>query len=96
MAYYSEFSGHCAKYYVRYRDPRFKTNIEKKNWTAARDALIKFSEQDRETLREIYLSEDTFTNTICRMSKRDNVPEERIWILLQKYNHEIAKKRGMI
>jgi hypothetical protein len=95
-AYYSEFAGHCARYYVRHRDPHFKTSIHKKDWTAARDAMGKFTEREQEWLRELYLSGDTMPDNVYQLSKREGLDQDIVWGLLQRYAHAIAKRRGLI
>lgn len=95
-AYYSEFAGHCIRFYVRYPQPRFKTEADKKNWLACDNALKSFSDSDRALLLTLYRENDTMPDNVYQLAKRNDMKQESLWKLVEDLERKVAKRRGLL
>ena len=100
--YYSEFVRHCLRFYIKTWDeapgciPVFKTNADKANWSACYYVLKDYSQNDLDTIAEIYRPGDTIADKIYQMAKVRNVHQDTIWGLINATERKIAKKRGLL
>lgn len=95
-AYYSEFVGHCLRFYASHPDPKFKSEADKKNWYACDNALKGFSDSEREMLTTIYSEGDTIPDNVYQMARKMNVKQDVIWKLLNDLERKVAKRRGLL
>lgn len=95
-AFYSEFASHCIRFYARYPQPRFRTDVDKKNWFACDNALKSFSDADRALLIDIYRDGDTLPDNVYQMAKRKGVKQESLWKLIEELERKVAKRRGLL
>lgn len=94
--YYSEFVNHCLRFYVRYPSPRFRTDVEKKNWNACDLAFKSFSDSDKELLTNLYSDSDTMSDNVYQLAKRNNISQDAIWKLIGELERKVAKRRGLL
>lgn len=96
-AYYSEFVNHCIRFYVRYPQPRFHSDTDKKNWNACDNALKSFNDADKKTIFDIYNNGDDFlTESIACVAKARQCKPGAIWKLIEDFERRVAKKRGLL
>lgn len=95
-AFYSQYVNHCLRFYARYQKPKFHSEADKHNWTACKDALKDFSEQDREMLLRIYRDGDTVADNVYQMSKDKDISQDTLWKLINELEYKIAKRRGLL
>lgn len=95
-AFYSQYVNHCLRFYARYQKPKFHSEVDKRNWTACKDALKDFSEQDREMLITIYRDGDTVADNVYQMSKDKGISQDTLWKLINELEYKIAKRRGLL
>lgn len=99
---YSEFVRHCLRHYIKTLDegkggcPIFRTVAERENWMACRDVLNNFSDNDMDTISQIYRPGDTITDKIYMLSKIKRVPQDTIWSLINNIERRVARRRGLI
>jgi len=94
--YYADFVRHCLRYYCQYHDPKFRSEADKKNWFACRNALNGFPDAQREQLKAIYAEGDILADTICQMERKTGQKQDEIWKLVYDLEHKVAKRRGLI
>lgn len=95
-SYYSDFVTHCMKFYVRYPDPKFKSEAEKKNWYACQNALKDCSDTERDMIVAVYANGDTISDSVYQAAKKFKVKQDVIWNLLNDLERKVAKRRGLM
>lgn len=96
FSYYAEFSNHCLRFYSRYENPIFHTDVERKNWSACQEALLQLSDRDKQMIMDLFQSRDTLEDEIYKASKKYHVSQEKIWNLLFRTQRRVAEIRGII
>lgn len=94
--FYSEYTQHCMRFYVRHPRPDFKSDVDKQNWQACDNALKSFSPSEIDIIKEVYASGDTIADNIYEISVRCEIKQDSIWNLMRKLEHKIAKRRKLI
>lgn len=94
--FYSDYVNHCLRFYSRHTDPEFRSEADKLNWLACKEALAEFNEKDRETLTTIFREGDTIPDNVYQMAKSLNTKQDGIWRLVSDLERKVAKKRGLI
>lgn len=95
--FYSQYVNHCLRFYTRYPKPKlFRSDADMLNWTACKNALEEFPEQDREMLLTIYRGGDTIADNVYQMSEDKGVAQDYIWKLINNLEYRIAKIRGLL
>lgn len=94
--YYSDFVNHCLRFYARHKDPKFKTDSEKKNWHSCDSVLKTYPDADREMLLSIYADGDTVPDCVFRLAKEKGIKQDYIWKLIGELERKIAKRRGLL
>lgn len=100
--YYAEYAKHAMRYYSKFilnassEQPRFKTESDKKNWFACQSALKSFTDEERDILIRLYLTDDTLPENINDLAKRDGIRTDRLWGLVNDLERKFAKRRGLI
>lgn len=95
-AYYSEFTGHCIRFYARYPQPRFHTEADKMNWIACDNVLKSFSDNDKALILSLYRESNTMADNVFHLAKRNNVKQESLWKLVEDLERKVAKRRGLL
>ena len=94
--FYSDMVTHCLKFYVRHRDPKFRSDADKKNWYACENALKSFNETDRTMLIEVYTGGDVMHDCEVETSRRFKVSPDTLWSKVHELERKVAKRRGLI
>ncbi len=85
------------RFYARYSKPNyFRSDADRKNWLACKNALKEFSAEDRERLLTIYRDGDTIPDNVYQLSKKENINQDSIWKLIGDLERKVAKRRGLI
>lgn len=95
-AFYSDMATHCLKFYARHRDPKFRSDVDKKNWYACENALKGFDENDRAMLIEVYASGDFMNDNVSETARRFEVSPNTLWSKVHELERKVAKRRGLI
>lgn len=100
--HYAEYIKHALRFYSKSRmnasskQPRFKTEADKKNWVACQAALNDFSEQEREMFLSIYAEIVPFPEAIASNAKSYHLEQNRVWNLVNDLEKKVAERRGLI
>jgi uncharacterized membrane protein len=94
--FYSDYVNHCLRFYSRHSDPEFRSEADKSNWNACKEALEEFNDKDREILTTIFREGDTIPDNVYQMAKKLNTKQDGIWRLVSDLERKVAKKRGLI
>lgn len=94
-ARYSDYIASCLRFYARYSEPKFKNDVEKKDWLSCDSVLKSLPETDREILMAIYADGDTLADCIFKQAKERGIGQDYIWKLIHDVERKIAERRGM-
>jgi len=96
-SFYSAYVEHCMRFYSRYPNlTRFRSDADKENWFACKNALKDFSAEDTERLLIIYREGDTIADNVYQLSKREKINQDSLWKLLGSLERKVARNRGLI
>lgn len=93
--YYSDYVEHCLRFYTRYKNPNFYSDVDKQDWTACDNVIKTLSIHDRNAIYASYGSKDTIADNVYEYCKRNNIEQSYIWFLIAKVELMIAKQRGI-
>ena len=100
--YYAEYVKHAMRYYAKSmanamsEKPRFKSEADKKNWSACQSALNTFTETERNALVTIYAGGDTIPDNVYQISHDLSISQDELWNLINAMEKKVAKRRGLI
>lgn len=94
--YYSEYVGHCMRFYTRHTLLEKKSEADELNWKASHDALQMFSDEDQQMLVELYEQHSPMKDTVAELSVKYCIREKTLWKMVKDLERRIAKKRGLI
>lgn len=94
--FYTEYVNHCLRFYTRYTNPIFTSDIDKQNWLVCHEALKTLSNENKEIIFSIYRDRDTIPNNVYRVSKEKGIKRDDIWQMMISLEYDIAKRRGLI
>lgn len=92
----SEYVNHCMRFYARYPEATFHSEVDKYNWEACEYVLNTFSDDEREMLLTIYREGDTIQDNIYQIAKSKGISQGGIWKLVNEMERKIAKRRGLV
>jgi hypothetical protein len=81
---------------VRYPQPRYKSEADKKNWLAVQVTMKTFTDNEQKNLQEVYSGGGTLADNVYRLAKRLHTNQDTIWHLIEKAERSVAKRRGLI
>lgn len=94
-AFYSDFSEHCLRFYMRHTDPIFKGEADRRNYEVCEEVLENLTDGDREFITFIFSEGDTIADNIYKLSTVKSIPQDRIWKLVNDVEKKIAILRGI-
>ena len=95
---YAGCAKHAMKYYARHREetPRFRTPAEEKDWEACDQAFSAMDAKAQELLLEVYRGRDTFGDNVYSTAQKRKMPQEDIWVIVNRFEKRYAQIRGLI
>lgn len=93
---YSAYTRHCMRFYTRYPQPKFHSDVERQNWNACDQALQEFEEAEKELLVTLYRDYTTISHGVYKLSIDCNIKRNTIWKLINDLEYKIAKRRNMV
>ena len=95
--FYSEYAQHAMKFYINYPNlTEFRSEMDRENWEACRDALKVFDEHDKELILSIYGRKEIISVAVRQTGAQFGVSEFVLWKLVKDFEHGFAKRRGLI
>lgn len=100
--YYSEFVRHCLRFYIKTLDegkggcPIFRSEAERENWRACHSVLQGYSDNAMNLISQLYRAGDTIPDKIYMLSKTQDIPQEKLWSMVNQVERKIARKRGLV
>lgn len=95
-AAYSEYVGHCLRFYARFDTRKPQTLVERANWMACDKALKLFSEREREALLEIYRQKGEMPSCVNLAANTHGFTREAMWKLVAALEKRVAQERGLV
>lgn len=96
VSFYSKYAAHCMKFYARYSNPAFKSEVDRKNWQACDKALKNFTAAERDALTDVYRENDTFSDNVYSVSRKYGIEQDRLWALVIRLERYIAYNLDLI
>lgn len=95
---YAGCAKHAMKYYAKHRQetPIFRSPAEKQDWEACDQAFLAMDSKAQELLLEVYQGRDTFGDNVFNTAKRWSIPQNDIWVIVNRFEKQYAQRRGLI
>lgn len=90
---YSDYVRHCLRFYVRHPHPTFVSDVDKLNWTAARDVVSELPEDQKTIVTELYMANEPM---VTMLSKKHKKSPNYIWKLINEVERKVAKRRDLL
>lgn len=94
--FYSEYVQHCMRFYARFPQPKFRTDVDEKNWNACDQAIKDFTNKEQYILMSVYQGTETLPDNVYNLSTSQDIKQDTIWKLVNQLERKIAKRRGLI
>ena len=94
--FYSEYVGHCMRFYARHTLSEKRSEADELNWKACHDALQMFSNEDQQMLVDVYNHNTLMKDAVTELSEQYCIREKTLWKIIKDLERRIAKKRGLI
>lgn len=96
--FYAEYANHAMRFYARHSDVR--PGPERKNdllmWDSCAAAIGKLNKEEAAIILAVYRSKCTIREAVTCASRELNMPENKIWQLVNRCGKMFAKERGLI
>lgn len=94
--YFTDYVNHALRFYVRYPNPNFSTEVDKKNWLACDKAFAKFDIDDKDMFLTVY-EDDEFSNEKMRkVAEKYKLSTATVWKKVTELENIVAKERGLL
>ena len=95
--HYSDYVRHALRFYARNVDtPVFKNIISQQNWLVCNSVINRHFLEHKEVLIAVYQPFDTMGDNVYQASKKYNIPQDNIWVMMADLEKIIAQERGLI
>jgi hypothetical protein len=95
--YYSEYVRHALRFYARNLEkPVFKNIVSQQNWLVCNSVFLRHFPEYKEVLISVYQPFDTMADNVYQASKKYNIPQDNIWVMMADLERIIAQERGLI
>lgn len=95
--YYSDYVRYALRFYSRnLKNPAFNCIASEKNWNACDKVLNLHFPIYKDVLLSVYQGRDTMGDNVYETSKIYNVPQDKIWAMMDNLEKLIAQERGLI
>lgn len=99
--FYTDFVKHCIKFYCLYPtqgmdNEKFRSEADKKNWTACKKVFDALPHSDFDMLNRVYCSKDTIEDAVYEASVHYDIDQTIIWKTMERVERMVARKRGLI
>ena len=95
--YYSEYVGHCARFYFRtdrIHSPS-ESRVDYNNFISVSNVLDRYDAKICNLLRFVYTA-DKLLEAVSEYSFKNNTSREEVWYTIQKFEKEVAVERGLL
>ena len=95
--FYVDYVRHCLRFYTRTTfKPQFKSEVDENNWYACHRAMEHFSDEDKNIILKVYGMRDTIEDNVFQMATLYWRDQNDIWLMLERLERLVARKRGLI
>lgn len=96
--FYAEYANHAFRYYARHDNvkPSREQASNCAMWEACNSVMLKSSAKDNAIILAVYRSKCTIGEAVTCIARELNMPENKIWQLVNKYSKAFARERGII
>ena len=95
--YYSEYIGHCARFYFRTERVPLPTEnrVDYNNYISISNVLDRYDSSKINLLRFIYTA-DNIPAAVNEYCVGNRMNREEVWYTIQKFEKEVAIERGIL
>ena len=94
--YYSEYVGHCARFYFSKSDtPSVSDRVNYNNFISVSNVLSKYDTERQNMLRFIYTSPSVI-RAVHEYSGSKGIPSEEVWYAISAFERDVATERGLL
>ena len=95
--FYSDYVRNALRFYSRNLDIKvFNCIASKRNWNACNNVLNLHFPLYKEVLISVYKGYDTMGDNVYETAKKYNIPQDKIWAMMERLERLIAVERGWI
>jgi hypothetical protein len=95
--HYSDYVRHALRFYTRNLDkPIFHNIISQQNWLVCNSVINRHFPEHKEVIIAVYQPFDTMGDNVYQTSKKYNIPQDNIWVMMADLEKLIAQERGLI
>lgn len=95
--FYSDYVRHAMRFYSRNLQAiNFKNLVDRENWNACHDIVLRYSDRDKDILISVYGGFDTLADNVYETAKKHNVNQNVIWDMMKDFERVVACRRGLI
>lgn len=95
-SYYSDYVNHSLRFYARYKEPVFKSEVDRLKWESCDKAFENLDPKFTTPILEIYSQYDGFNDNVQRACIDHDIPVQQMWDTINTLEREVAKNRGLI
>lgn len=94
--FYSEYVGHCARFYFSKADtPSVNDRVNYNNFISVSNVLSKYDTEKQNLLRFIYTSPSVI-HAVHEYSASKGVTNEEVWYAISAFERDVAQERGLL
>jgi hypothetical protein len=95
-SYYSDYVNHSLRFYARYKEPVFKSEVDRLKWESCDKAFENLDPKFKSPILEIYRQHDYFNDNVQRACIKHDIAVYQMWDIINTLEREVAKNRGLI
>ena len=92
--YYTDYVNHLMWTYVNHDGLDKPLGVRQQR--AVEKALMGLTKAEKHAILEIYKRRDTFEDNVYQVSKKYNIHQNKLWMMLNYVSKNIAKELGLI
>ena len=95
--YYSDYVKHCTRFYFKTEamPSPINSKVDYNNYVSVSNVLDKYDKSTISMLRTIYAYE-IFPKGVDEYSAKNGIDRDTIWNIIQKYEQDVARERGLL
>ena len=94
--HYTDYVARAMRFYIRHKNPNFKSDMDQANWYACEEALKEFPPDEQEMITFVYESDLKIKESIVCLAKMKGIKQDKIWRTIANFEKRVAKIRGLI
>lgn len=97
--YYTDYVNHAIRFYLSTPDNLKmvgKRKADMENWVAVQSVFHFLPDEQKQVLKEVYTLHYKLPEGVRIYCQKTGADENKVWIMVTKFNAAIAKRRGLV